>query len=111
MKNYYKILQVDQSAEKEVIEAAYKRLVKKYHPDKVKKKDEFSSAKIRDIIEAYKVLRDENKRQKYNTDLLRYTFNENIQANYGQEIENLVQRSIYCRCSNTKKLYKINLVK
>ena len=30
----YKILQVDRDAEQEVIEAAYKRLAGKYHPDK-----------------------------------------------------------------------------
>ena len=32
-KDYYKILQVHSSAEPEIIEAAYKRLVKKYHPE------------------------------------------------------------------------------
>ena len=33
MKNYYQILEVDQRASKEVIEKAYRTLVKKYHPD------------------------------------------------------------------------------
>jgi DnaJ-class molecular chaperone len=32
-KDYYKILQVDPSAEQEVIEAAYRRLARMYHPD------------------------------------------------------------------------------
>jgi len=31
--NYYKALQVDNEAETEVIEVAYKRLALKYHPD------------------------------------------------------------------------------
>ena len=31
--NYYKILEVDKNASPEVIEKAYKTLVKKYHPD------------------------------------------------------------------------------
>ena len=31
--DYYKILQVHSSAEFEIIESAYKRLCKKYHPD------------------------------------------------------------------------------
>ena len=30
--DWYEILQVHESAEPEVIEAAYKRLVRKYHP-------------------------------------------------------------------------------
>ena len=33
MKNYYEILEVSQNASPEVIEKAYKALVKKYHPD------------------------------------------------------------------------------
>ena len=33
MKNYYEILEVNKKASKEVIEKAYKVLVKKYHPD------------------------------------------------------------------------------
>ena len=33
MKNYYDILEVNRRASKEVIEKAYKVLVKKYHPD------------------------------------------------------------------------------
>ena len=32
-KNYYKILQIDPSAEPEVVQAAYRRLAQKYHPD------------------------------------------------------------------------------
>ena len=31
--NYYNYLQVSEQAEQEVIEAAYKRLARKYHPD------------------------------------------------------------------------------
>lgn len=33
-RNYYEILQVTADAEPEVIEAAYKRLAFKYHPDR-----------------------------------------------------------------------------
>ena len=33
VKNYYEILEVDRKASSEVIEKAYKTLVKKYHPD------------------------------------------------------------------------------
>ena len=33
MKNYYDLLEVSEKASPEVIEKAYKTLVKKYHPD------------------------------------------------------------------------------
>ena len=33
MKNYYEILEVDKKASSEVIDKAYRTLVKKYHPD------------------------------------------------------------------------------
>ena len=39
MKNYYEILEVDKNASKEVIDKAYRTLVKKYHPD-LKNSDE-----------------------------------------------------------------------
>ena len=32
-KNYYDILEVNKNASQEIIEKAYKTLVKKYHPD------------------------------------------------------------------------------
>lgn len=33
MKNYYKILEVDVKASKEIIDKAFKILAKRYHPD------------------------------------------------------------------------------
>jgi len=62
--DYYKILQVDPSAEQEVIEVAFKRLVNKYHPDHNKSRSE-AEEKCKLINEAYQVLRDPDKRQKY----------------------------------------------
>jgi hypothetical protein len=59
----YKILQVDRDAEHEVIEAAYKRLAGKYHPDK----DPSASAtqRMQEINAAYEVLRDPERRGRY----------------------------------------------
>ena len=61
--NYYKILQVDPIAEPEVILGAYLLLAKKYHPDVYKKED--ASEKMQRINEAYEVLSDPMKRNKY----------------------------------------------
>jgi hypothetical protein len=58
--NPYKVLQVDPSAEQEVIEAAYRRLVRKYHPDV--NSAPAAEAKMKDIIEAYAVVRDPARR-------------------------------------------------
>ena len=49
MKNYYEILQVNEKASSEIIEKAYKVLVKKYHPDlqkDIKKKELLEDKKI-----------------------------------------------------------------
>lgn len=63
MKNYYKILQVDPSAEPEVITAAYKRLSLKYHPDTHHAPD--ATRRMQEINEAYQVLNDPLKRSQY----------------------------------------------
>ncbi|PIP23579.1 MAG: hypothetical protein COX36_02575 [Candidatus Nealsonbacteria bacterium CG23_combo_of_CG06-09_8_20_14_all_38_19] len=61
MKNYYEILQVSKNAEPEVIQAAYRGLSKKYHPDG----DEPDEERMKEINEAYEVLGDSQKRAAY----------------------------------------------
>ena len=60
MTNPYRVLQVDPSAEPEVIEAAYRRLVRKYHPDI--NTAPAAQARMRDLIEAYAIVRDPARR-------------------------------------------------
>ena len=62
-KDYYKTLQVDPSADQEVIEAAYKRLARKYHPDTNKSSD--ATLRMQEINAAYGVLRKPDKRAQY----------------------------------------------
>lgn len=70
MKNYYEILEVNQKASKEVIEKAYKVLVKKYHPDLYTgEKRQYAETKIKEINEAYKILSDEFLREQYDAEL------------------------------------------
>jgi len=68
--NYYDILQVNKNASIEIIEKAYKTLVKKYHPDlqenNIKKECE---EKIKKINEAYEVLSNSEKRKSYDLTL------------------------------------------
>ena len=64
-KDYYKILGVQRNASTDDIRKAYRKLAKQYHPDVSKEKD--AEAKYKEINEAYEVLKDPDKRQKYDT--------------------------------------------
>ena len=63
MKNYYEILEVDKNASDEIIEKAYKTLVKKYHPDL--QKNSKNQNKMQQINEAYEILSNDFKRREY----------------------------------------------
>lgn len=63
LEDYYTILQVHFLAEPEVIESAYKRLAKKYHPDVNKAFG--SEHRMKKINEAYETLSDHEKRKAY----------------------------------------------
>lgn len=61
---HYEILEVAPNAGSEVIRAAYKTLVQKYHPDRNPGNEEFAS-RTQKISSAYSVLSDEVKRAEY----------------------------------------------
>jgi hypothetical protein len=63
LSNYYQILQVDQAAEQEVVEAAYRRLARIYHPDINASYD--ATERMKRINGAYEILRDPGKRANY----------------------------------------------
>lgn len=63
-KDYYKILQVDPLADFIIIEAAFRKLSYKYHPDR--NKDPGAEEKYKEITEAHSVLKDPIKRKEYN---------------------------------------------
>ena len=64
-KDYYAILGVHPSAEKVVIDAAYKALAKRYHPDKNQNDPETAKRQMQEINEAYEILSNEQKRREY----------------------------------------------
>jgi len=64
-KDYYKILGVSRDADEKQIKSAFRKLARKYHPD-VNKTDE-AHEKFKEINEAYEVLSDKQKRQRYDS--------------------------------------------
>lgn len=63
-KDYYKTLGVSKTADQKEIKKAYRKLARQYHPD-VNKGDATAEERFKDINEAYEVLSDPDKRQKY----------------------------------------------
>ncbi len=63
-KDYYKTLGVSKSASQDEIKKAYRKLAVKYHPDKNAGNKE-AEDRFKEIGEAYEVLKDPEKRKKY----------------------------------------------
>ncbi|GAA0505745.1 cytochrome C biogenesis protein [Pigmentiphaga sp. NML030171] len=62
-KDYYATLGVEQGASDDDIRQAYRKLARKYHPDVSKEAD--AEQRMRDVNEAYQVLKDPEKRAAY----------------------------------------------
>ncbi len=60
-RDYYEILGVGKSASDDEIKKAYRKAAVKYHPDK----DGGDETKFKEVSEAYEVLKDSSKRQRY----------------------------------------------
>src|SRR5882672_6918152 len=63
-KDYYQTLDVPRTASEEEIRKAFRKLARQHHPDVAKNKAT-AEEKFKEINEAYEVLGDPEKRQKY----------------------------------------------
>ena len=63
-RDYYEVLGVQKSATPEEIKKAYRKMAMKYHPDRNPDNKE-AEEKFKEVGEAYEVLSDEGKRQRY----------------------------------------------
>lgn len=89
MKNYYKILEVNENASYEVIEKAYRVLAKKYHPD-IQPKDKiyWAENKFKEITEAYEVLSNPESKRIYD---IKLGTNNSIEQKYDDLYSNQQQ--------------------
>lgn len=62
---YYDTLNIDKKATTAQIKAAYKKLARKWHPDKNKDNQEAAAEKFKEISEAHEILSDPKKRKVY----------------------------------------------
>jgi DnaJ-class molecular chaperone len=103
--DHYKVLEVSYTASQDDIRKSFRYLALKYHPDKNKNSEE-SKRKFMQIVEAYKVLSDEQARKNYdivvaatnNTDVNKYNY-----IHYGSYNYNLMRRGALS--SNSHEMY------
>ena len=93
-KNYYDWLEISRNASPEVVEKAYKTLVKKYHPDLQEGENKQQAEEmIKKINEAYSVLSDEAKRKQYDETIKESTISREDYDRLQQELNNMRRQS------------------
>lgn len=105
--DFYAILQVHPTAEPEIIEVAYRRLMRKYHPDALSpelKSDPELISRVRWINVAYDVLSDPLQRAAYDETITTQT--PGVAPEIDPEIET---RICHVRCAKTKQEYRMLL--
>jgi curved DNA-binding protein len=63
-RDYFKVLELERGADANAVKKAFRRLARQYHPD-VNPGDANAEARFKEISEAYEVLSDPEKRQRY----------------------------------------------
>ena len=98
MKDYYRILEVEPISTHEVIKTNFRRLAKVYHPDI--SKSNLTADKFIEITEAYEVLSDATKRDKYNFYYNNAQNNQQDNESVFQEWENFGRQKAaeYAKC-------------
>lgn len=100
MINYYHVLDVQEGSARDEIRNSFRKLVKKYHPDKNRTNGISSEDKIKLLIKAYKTLTDSEKRIHYDS-LLQ---NENTRDFYHNERTEVEKEKYKCDIKSQAKM-------
>lgn len=92
-RDYYEILGVGKDSSQDEIKKAYRKLAMKYHPDR-NSGDESSEKKFKEASEAYEVLRDSEKRSRYDQ-----FGHQGVNGGFGGGYENVGFEDIFSRFS------------
>jgi molecular chaperone DnaJ len=91
---YYAILGVSQSANFQEIKKSYRKLAKKYHPDK--NKSPLAEETIKKINEAFEILSDRRKRKQYDLEASNiYDANDTTYEEKEENLSDQMQRNSY----------------
>lgn len=86
LKDYYALMEVPPRATQEEIHRAYKRLAKKWHPDR--NRDPMATERMQEINEAFQILRDPIKRTRYDEAYTRSFGKTNEERGHATESNN-----------------------
>ena len=93
-RGYYAILGVSQSANFQEIKKSYRKLAKKYHPDK--NKSPLAEETIKKINEAFEILSDRRKRKQYDLEGSNiYDVNDSTYEEKEENLSDQMQRNSY----------------
>ena len=96
--NLYQILEIEYNVSIEDIRKSYRKLSLKYHPDKQIKSNLSEEEKSRQFIkirDAYEILSDPDKRQKYDKEILIKNISSNNLTDIIQEFQNILTSNEY----------------
>src|SRR4051795_9770126 len=82
-RDYYEVLGVSRDASEDDIRSAYRRLARENHPDV--NKDPEAEQRFKEISEAYEVLRDPEKRERYDRLGSNWKAGQNVSGSPGFE--------------------------
>src|ERR671932_1887283 len=85
-RDYYQVLEVERGADADTITKAYRKLAMKFHPDR-NAGDKEAEEKFKEAAEAYEVLRDPDKRARY--DRYGHAGLEGVQMPHFQDLQDV----------------------